>query len=188
MPLDPSMDLMLEFEEMRTDFSDEAYAAIGRGLAFATRFESNCRALAAMNALKSLVSEKAPGPKPVDFDEVIARVTEEYWNVRRLRHHAQSVTFAYDLSTNARRVVQAARKARNVLAHEFTLGVSHELASDQGRAKILSQLAELTAQIADGDRLVALIMHLENGDPAPTAKHFESYVARAVAWVCEVAA
>lgn len=72
------------------------------------------------------------------------------------------------------------------MAHDFTLGISYELEKDQGRTLTLSHLAELTAQIAEGDRIVALIMQIENGDPLPAAAHFDSYVRRAVSWVCEV--
>lgn len=186
--MDPTLFLMFEFEETRTAFSDEAYAAIGRALTFATRFESNCRALAAMDALKDLAAASSQKSAPDDFDEMIARVTEEYWNGRRLRHNAQSVALRYGLPADARKLVQTARKARNEIAHEFTLGVSQELENDQSRAQILSRLAELTAQIGEGDRLVALIILLQNGDPLPRSSHFDSYVARAVAWVCDIAA
>ena len=41
-------DLPFDFDIARTEFSDAAYAAIGRALTFATRFEANCRALAAL--------------------------------------------------------------------------------------------------------------------------------------------
>lgn len=78
MSLEPSMFLMFEFDEARTDFSDEAYAAIGRALTFATRFESNCRALAAMDALKHLAAAPSVDNTRPNFDEMIASVAEEY--------------------------------------------------------------------------------------------------------------
>src|SRR5262245_34344669 len=181
------MFLMFEFDETRTAFSDEAYAAYGRAFTFGTRFESNCRALAAMDAIKHLAAAQSDDSTQPTFDEMIANVAEEYWNARRLRHHAQSIALTYKMPSDIRRLIQTACKARNTLAHDFTLGISYELEKDHGRIKALSDLAELTAQIAEGDRIVALIMQIENGDPLPSATHFASYVRRAVSWVCEVA-
>jgi hypothetical protein len=178
--------LAFEFEETRSLFSDEAYAAVGRALTFATRFEANCRALAAMDGFVQIIRNRPIGPASEDFDEALARFAAEYWEVRRLRHHAQSITLRYKLPPDLRRVIQAGRKARNIVAHEMTLGIPIEVETDLGRRGILGRLRELTRALAEADRIVVLLIHVENDDPLPSIDRYDTYVTRAEVWVCEI--
>ena len=45
--------LPFDFNNLRSDFSDEYYGALGRALAVITRYESNCRALATLLRVKT---------------------------------------------------------------------------------------------------------------------------------------
>src|SRR4030095_12717372 len=89
-------DLLFDFETARTEFSDVAYAAIGRALAFATRFEANCRALAALIGLREAMKTLG-APEGESVDDLFERLTQEYWQVRRLRHHETTVALSEKL-------------------------------------------------------------------------------------------
>lgn len=182
------MSLPFDFDTTRTVFADDGYAAIGHGLTFATRFEANFRAVAAMKALKILISKSSFGSSDDRIADAIAHVTEEHWHKRRLRHHTESVGVTYSLPRNARAAIVTGRVARNELVHEFALTAQGKLDSDEGRLLLLNDLATLISRMAEADRIVAILMQLENQDPLPTAAHFDSYVRRAVAWVCDIAA
>src|SRR5262245_16998601 len=104
-------DLPFDFDIARTEFSDAAYAAIGRALTFATRFEANCRALAALIGVREAM--KARGTLDGEsVDDLFERLTQEYWQVRRLRHHETAVALYEKLPQDLRAVLRTGRQAR----------------------------------------------------------------------------
>ncbi|MBI3770601.1 MAG: hypothetical protein HY271_19195 [Deltaproteobacteria bacterium] len=179
-----NVDLAMEFEEERSQSSDEAYAAVGRALTFATRLEAHCRVMAMMPAVKERFQKCRQTSE--DEDQAIASVTAEYWYERRFRHHTRDVSQNYRLPENVKDMVGRGLKARNELVHELTVGLPEAIRTDAGRNEVLHHLAVLVEQLAEADRIVALLIHLENGDPLPSSERYESHIARAVAWVCEV--
>ena len=67
--------LPFDFDTTRTEVSDAAYAAIGRALAFATRFEANCRALAAVIGLREAMMTR-DASKGESVEDVFERITK----------------------------------------------------------------------------------------------------------------
>jgi hypothetical protein len=67
-------DLLFDFDTTRSEFSDAAYAAIGRALAFATRFEANCRALAALIGVREAMKARgASDGESLDISSSVLR-------------------------------------------------------------------------------------------------------------------
>jgi hypothetical protein len=69
-------DLLFDFDTTRSEFSDAAYATIGRALAFATRFEANCRALAALIGVREAM--KARGASDGESLDISSSVLRAY--------------------------------------------------------------------------------------------------------------
>jgi hypothetical protein len=178
-------DLLFDFDTARTEFSDAAYAAIGRALAFATRFEANCRALAAVIGVREAM--KALGASDREsVDDLFERLTQEYWQVRRLRHHETAVALYEKLPQDVRAILRIGRQARNEIAHELTLSIAAEIQTEEGRGTFLRLLRSAVAKIADADRIVCVLAHLETREPLPTGAAFEDFPKRVVEWVCDV--
>jgi hypothetical protein len=177
--------LPFDFDTTRTEVSDAAYAAIGRALAFATRFEANCRALAAVIGLReAMMTRDAANAESID--DIFERLTQEYWQLRRLRHHETAVALYEKLPKDIRGILRTGRLARNEIAHELTLGVAPEIETEDGRSIILQSLRTAVAKIADADRVVCVLAHLETREPLPTVAAFEEFPEKVVRWVCDV--
>ena len=179
-------DLLFDFDTARTEFSDAAYAAIGRALAFATRFEANCRALATVIGVRETMKARG-APDDESIDDLFERLTQEYWEVRRLRHHETAVALYEKLPQDLRAILQIGRQARNEIAHELTLSIAAEIQTEEGRSTFLLLLRSTVAKIADADRIVCVLAHFEAREPLPTVAAFEDFPKRVVEWVCDVA-
>lgn len=178
-------DLPFDFDTIRTEFSDAAYAAIGRALAFATRFEANCRALAAVIGLREAMKTRDASDGE-SVEDVFERLTQEYWQLRRLRHHETAVALYVKLPQDLRGILRAGRLARNEIAHELTLSIAPEIETEAGRSILLHSLRTAVAKIADADRVVCVLAHLETREPLPTVAAFEEFPEKVVRWVCDV--
>ncbi len=78
-------------------------------------------------------------------------------------------------------------EARNEIAHELTLSIAAEIQTEEGRSTLLASLRRAVAKIADADRIVCVLAHLETRGPLPTVAAFEEFPKRVVEWVCDVA-
>jgi len=178
-------DLLFDFDISRTEFSDAAYAAVGRALAFATSFEANCRALAALIGVCEAMKVRGASDSE-SVDDLFDRLTQEYWQVRRLRHHETSVVRRYKLPEDVRGILRVGRAARNEIAHEVTLGIAAEIETEEGRSRLLESLRDIVAKIADADRIVCVLLHLDTQEPLPTVAAFEEFPTRVIKWVCDI--
>ena len=180
------MTFPFDFDTERTGFSDEAYAAVGRALAFATRFEANCRALAQLLHIRPMIAEK--GIAILDDDVFITNVVA--FLRRPLKKNLSQVCkwkyHNHKLSEDTASILAAGREARNLIAHEITLSVPDTIQTDSGRAKLMSMLQAAVQPIAEADRIVCLITHVETHEPLPTAVTYDTYIQRITDWVCDV--
>jgi hypothetical protein len=162
--------------------SDEAYAAVGRALAFATRFEANCRALAQLLHVRPIVRQQ--GTAILEDDAFVATINE-FWSLRLRKHLSQLLQY-YELPADAASILKAGKTARNLIAHEITLSVPETIQTDSGRAELMSMLRTAIQRIAEADRIVCLIMHAETNEPLPTAASYDGYVRKIIDWVCDI--
>jgi hypothetical protein len=91
-------------------------------------------------------------PDGESVDNLFERLTQEYWEVRRLRHHETAVTLYKKLPQDVRAVLRVGREARNEIAHELTLSIAAEIQTEEGRNTFLGSLRSTVAKIADADR------------------------------------
>ena len=82
--------------------------------------------------------------------------------------------------------MRVGRETRNEIAHELTLSIA-EIHTEEGRSTLLGSLRSAVAKIADADRIVCVLAHLETRGPLPTVAAFEEFPKRVVEWVCDVA-
>jgi hypothetical protein len=177
-------DLPFEFNDERAEFSDECYAAIGRALAFATRFEANCRAFATLIVVKDAHINNLIGFS-LDNDEEFKTLVNGIWG-KTLNNQIQKIISKYRLPLDVAEVMHKGRKARNEIAHSLTLGIGNRVEIDVDRQNILDELASLVRDIAEADSLVCFMIHLETNVPLPRADYIRGYQERIVNWVCWV--
>ena len=105
------MDNLFDMEFERTEFSDETYSVIGRGLAYAQKFEGDCQALGSLLGMKegsvSLDDEQS-------FEDFVNKVYRQ-----SLGKHVREIAKRLELPRNTRRKLDLARRARNCIAHEI---------------------------------------------------------------------
>src|SRR5262245_45041609 len=114
----------LEFPRERTEFSDANYAAMGRALAYATSFEAICRALSSFQHVRQRVHE-LHRTMP-DSDAAFAAAVAEVWE-HRLRQHVKRILEYHEFPSDIGDAVRRAKSARNKIAHEIALGISHSV-------------------------------------------------------------
>lgn len=167
----------------RTEFSDALYSAIGRGLAFATQFEANCRSLALLVGVKNRVTSDASFSlsSPEDLDALVNDLQK-----KRLFDHITVVCRELGIDSETRVILQKGRVARNALAHELTLGLEHQPENDLGRGHYLDHLRSLMEDLAVANLVVCLCSLLATGEPLPTMSFISQFSCRAVDWVCDI--
>jgi hypothetical protein len=167
----------------RAEFSDAIYSAIGRGLTFATLFESNCRALALLVGVKNQVISDVSFSlsRQEDLDALVNDLQR-----KRLVDQINVVCSDLGIDSESRRILQKGREARNAVAHELTLGLEHQVESDLGRDNYLDHLRILIEDLAVANLVVCLFSLLATGEGLPTMQFISQYPVRAVNWVCEV--
>ena len=92
----------------------------GRALAFATRFEANCRALAQLLHVRPIIQQQWTA---ILEDDAFVTTINEFW-CRRLRKHLSQLLQYYELPEDTTSILKAGKTARNLIAHEITLSVS----------------------------------------------------------------
>src|ERR1044071_1542664 len=173
----------LDFPHERTEFSDANYAALGRALAYATSFESIRRAVSSRHHIRQQVMEKNLSIDTVD--DAFAAVVAEVWK-QRLRQHVKRMLEYEEFPSDIAATVKQAKSARNQIAHELALAVSHTNDTDAGRSVLLSALSDLVQKIAEGYILVELTSLVETHEPLPTRQFLAMYPIRRVEWVTNV--
>lgn len=165
----------------RTQFSDEAYSALGRALFVCQEFESKCRGLALF--FTTIRAHRMGEANPAEDREFQAFVSE-LWkrslgtNVKILR--------IYGLPKSATRALHKAAGARNRVAHDITHGIHRRIEGTAGRAAFLNELAKRVRAVADADLLVGVLIQSVNRDAFPTPAFVINYSNKVVKWVTEV--
>ena len=162
----------------RTAESDAYYAVLGRALAFATRFEANCRSLATIIAIR--MNPEIFLESPERQSEFVQRAGD-----RALAQHLNNFAplFADPPGLNSQVALTEAREARNEIAHETALGVIDWLSDPEYRKAFLQNIERLMRVIALGDRVVSVALSSLTHEPLPTGQFLGNYENRVAAWV-----
>ena len=172
----------LDFPRERTEFSDQAYGAAGRALAYATAFEALCRTLNSLQHVRDRVGEiRRTIQEP---DEAFALAVAEIWD-QRLHQHVRNILQYHEYPSDIGTAVKAAKAARNEIAHELTLGLPSTVETDEGRTELLVRLSQLVNALADGYAIIEITSLAETNEPIPTLSSLSSYPSKIVEWVIE---
>jgi hypothetical protein len=165
---------MDDFE--RTVWADAHYAAIGRALTFATRFEALCKTLNAMLSVKS--------KNFLDSEDDIRDFVEHIYKCSLAQHITSIAGNENTLSL----ILNNARIARNEIAHEFTLGLDRSIDSipEPYVQKLMERLKELAKSLAEADRIISLILSVVTHEYIPNREFLEDYPQLIEKWVTDV--
>ena len=160
--------------QSRTQFSDECYRALGRALYVAQHFEANCKSLVTLLDIKSSVDSYD--------DPEFTKLIEKLWN-RSLGNNIGTLKM-YGIPEDVYSVLNKAKEGRNHIAHEVTLGVEHKIEQDLGRKEILHEIAGAIRDIAEGDKIIGLLIQSATNEPRPSSSYLHDYANKIVGWVC----
>ena len=164
----------------RTEFSDECYGALGRALYVAQQFEAKCRALTTLLDVKIGRATREVGslddPEFQDF-------VNDLWK-RKLATNITQLK-KYGLPGEISSIFDRARRARNSIAHDITLGIGHKIEKDKGRREILTEIEQCVRDIANADEVIALLIHTVTHEPIPMPGYLEKYEDEVARWVCK---
>ncbi|HIF9261832.1 TPA: hypothetical protein ACX6Q5_001087 [Photobacterium damselae] len=130
----------------------KSYALLGRALAYATEFESNCRKLA---HLSDVIKSES------DYSFQVYLLL----NSGTLHKKIRSISFQYELPKHAEETIHSARKARNNIAHSVAIGHKDLLISSDGRSYFRATILGIMDSLIEGNQMVEdMIRILSVGD------------------------
>jgi hypothetical protein len=160
----------------RTPQDTGFYSAVGRSLAFATRFESNCRVIVGVIGLTQ-------GSRPMlDSEEEVGEFVNRIMS-STLSRNIHKLTKSAEEEDEIRNTLNAAREARNYIAHHVTQGFETVLPDGTGAGETLAELRKHVRNIAEADRFVCLLISLFTRKPLPSGSFINGYPDAVVDWV-----
>jgi hypothetical protein len=178
----------------RTTCADGLYAVIGRALSIATHYEANLRALVVLLEVSDQRSALIEADK---LEETIERLWRQTLNAniqklmsctgKSFGNRPANVEEARARDEFAKLIsekLHKARKARNTIAHESTIGIETRLEDDEYRRDLIEMIEEQVQCIADADFFVAGV--IEYCNCVELAPSLEEYIHPITDWVCEV--
>ncbi len=160
----------------RTSRDTGFFSAVGRSLAFATRFESNCRVIVGVIGLTQ-------GSRPMlDSDEEVGEFVNRIMS-STLSRNIHKLTKSAEEEDEIRNTLNAAREARNYIAHHVTQGFETVLPDGSGVDETEAELRTHVRNIAEADRFVCLLISLFTRQPLPSGSFINEYPDAVVEWV-----
>jgi hypothetical protein len=165
------------------DFTNSAeeetrYVILGRAFTLATRFESNCRALAMHLEIRQSPEMLAEPP------EKQAAMLADIAKKKLVQHISYVAKYLVRLpGVDVEGLLQRAREARNTMAHEMAVGVIDMFRHEQNADAFVEWLKPFVEDIALADRVVCVALTVLNRDPLPNAEFLARYQSRLTGWV-----
>lgn len=125
----------------RTEESDAVYSVLGRALAYATEFESNCRTLAHLFDIQKSESQ---------FSYEIYKLVKS----GTLHAKIKLLIDEHGLPDWVEEKIHEARKARNFVAHEAAENHKRMMSTPQLMKSFETTIVQMTGKIADGNQIV----------------------------------
>jgi len=165
---------MDDFE--RTECADKVFAAIGRALTLATRFEASCRGLSA------ILRVKGPSNNILDSEQSLKQFSAKLYRMDLGQH----IKYLAPSENKLWQLLNRARIARNEIAHEITLGLDGQSGLAESENDRISRLRKLSHVIAEADRALCFALTVITGDYLPNNDILREYPNKATEWVCEL--
>ena len=160
----------------RLPWMDALFAVFGRALALATRFEGGVYALCSLISLRRDARVLESEDSLRSFSEQLRK--GPLAKAARQLADQDSNSFVYVFN-----VLNDARKARNELVHEATLGFEHWAEDESEAQKQLDHLRIIVRRLAMADRLLSGLATFFSNDPMPTKTALQRYRKMLEEWV-----
>jgi hypothetical protein len=156
---------------------DAHYAALGRLLTFASRFETVAKTISLYVGLKKNRSV-------VDSDSALRDLTEKLRKMPLARHISDLGLDEDSVGT----VLRAARRARNEIANGLTFGLDRCLDTlpKEYMEGFVEHLESLAISLAEGDRIVSYLAAVSTNEQLLSPKFLNEYPTKVAAWICEI--
>ncbi|MCK4235453.1 hypothetical protein KAX75_13580 [candidate division WOR-3 bacterium] len=169
-------------ERERTQFSDNTFSMVGRALTVATEFESNIRNLSSILSLKLQVRSNEFILNDKEYlNKFISKIQKKPLGIQ-VEKINKKLDFPFDLF----KLIYEAKETRNDIVHELTLGIEHNIETDEGRKFIVETLTEKISKIAKANIIIIYIICLETNKEKPTVQYINSYGEMILNWVLHV--
>lgn len=164
---------------VRSEFSDEIYAALGRAITIAARFDASCKTLAALPIIKGATAAKSKLEES-EFDEIFSEIKRKYVNLNR-------AIISLGLSGTVEEIMTKARECRNKLVHEAPLGgeAGFEHMGEEKSQQFIHYLEMLILPIIRGEVLVSAIISYSNSENISSYPFSKEYESRYINWIVE---
>jgi len=160
-----------------TEFSNQGHTILGRALAYATSYESNCKTLASLIGFKH---DHSILNKEDHLNEFLA-----FMQKRKLFAHIEDIIKKTNLPHSIPEMLHKGREARNFIAHESSIGVFQLFESDD-RAFIIKDIRKKIIEIAEANMAVLILGQKITNEPIPTLSYLNSYSESVAEWVCRI--
>ena len=158
-------------------WSDPCFISLGRLLALSQRVESHCRSLAL------LLGVKFTETSPLESGETLRAFCDAI-RKQKLHKHIADIAAFFGNESQLCEILDAARNARNEIAHEVTLGFEHWAYDESLMPDESTGIRELATHLARADHLLCTISSALTKEPMLTGQAYRSYPDRLVEWVC----
>lgn len=160
----------------RSAGADRLFAACGRALTLATRFEAGCRAVFKMAGIAA---------DPTVIFSSSDRMNEFAATIKKKPLNAYLSTLGNAFSSDRlEQLFNAAREARNEIAHELTLGMDYSLSDPSEQQKVLGRLERIIPPLAEADAVVSTLLTHASAEPFPA--FLRDYPRLIQRWVCDL--
>lgn len=166
-------------EFVRTEERDKLFGAFGRALAFATRFEQNCRGLLWLIKVKTRPDKYLDKSNMNDFVEELSKLC-----LGKLSVELNLKRFYKDKPVDIDEVIGKARLARNENAHSIATGLCGPIEVDININECLSRLKTVCRDIINADIIVSWIMSVLQNDELPNTHFISEYEDNVLKWIC----
>lgn len=172
------MTQIFELPSERTEYTDEIFGVLGRGLTYVTKFERDSKTLNSLFRLKSNPMESGRA-----FDKFATKLATRFDHA--LAGHLDEIV-QFLQAREVLPLLGEARRLRNWLAHEASLGIEARLDVDGERPKIISEIRDAVETVAHAHLIILLMVATQTHEQLPSTHFLREFPSRIVKWVCEV--
>ncbi|MEO3684639.1 hypothetical protein ABHN84_20455 [Shewanella vesiculosa] len=160
----------------RTGFTDEIYGVFGRILILTSRFDSACKTLVKLPAIKATVSLKS-----IITDEEFKQLLNQ--NLSSFKNLNRAIQSLPEYKLGADKVLDKARDSRNELIHSAALGMDRSLDDFDNIDKFMQVIAGFVRELIRGDVVISCLISLSNKEDIPSYFLSKEYENSILKWV-----
>ena len=181
------IDLPFIDPEPLDDIDSGLFITFGRSLYVAQHFEANCRALATLLDVRD--AHQSGKISTSNEDQDFNKFVDKLWKRLLAQNIGRLVNqyMPHELKDFLFPILDEARKARNYIAHNLTLGCETLAFETEIHEDVVEEVHKLVTKIAEADKHICCIMQVVTNEPIPTGEYLKRYQEEIALWVCEPA-